>query len=287
MLRQALKILALASLSAAATAVAQNAPVIVPLWPDGRMPGHGAKEAETETPGGAPGTTRVNNVSSPTLTFYPAKSGFAEPAPIVMVCPGGGYSVLAFTKEGVEVAQWLNSLGISAAILKYRVPANREGAWQDFQRGLRLLRSHAQEWHADPARIGAIGFSAGGHLTALGSTSFDTPAYAGIDDVDKLSARPDFSILVYPAYLGKDGQPAPEFHLSQKMPPLLIVHNEDDTKYIEGSKIFDAALTAAGIPHEYLLFQAGGHGYGLHSPKDVGAWPERAKEWLTKNGVIK
>ncbi len=284
MLRQTLRILAAASLAIAATV---NAQTTLPLWPEGKMPGHGAKDPETETPGGAPGTVRVNNVSSPTLSFYPAKPGSAEPAPIVMICPGGGYSVLAFTKEGVEIAQWLNSLGISAAILKYRVPANREGALQDFQRGLRVIRSHAQEWKVDPAKVGAIGFSAGGHLTALANTSFGAPAYAAIDDLDQLSARPDFSILVYPAYLGKDGQLASEFHLTKDLPPLLIVHTEDDDKFIAGSKIFDAALTTAGIPHDYLLFQTGGHGYGLHSPKDVGVWPERAREWLIKQGIIK
>ncbi|CAN5437090.1 alpha/beta hydrolase [soil metagenome] len=261
--------------------------VVVPLWPEGKMPGHGAKDPEAETPGGAPGTVRVNNVSTPTLSFYPATASSTSPAPIVMVCPGGGYNVLAFTKEGTEIAQWLNSLGLSAAVLKYRVPANRGGALQDFQRGLRVIRSHAKDWKIDPARIGAIGFSAGGHLTALACSSSNVPAYPSLDDVDKLSARPDFAILVYPAYLEKAGQLAPEFHLTSKVPPLLIVHNEDDAKFIAGSKVFDAALTAASIPHDFLLFQAGGHGYGLHSSKDVGAWPDRAKDWLIKNGIIK
>jgi acetyl esterase/lipase len=229
---------------------------------------------------------RITNVSSPTITVYPAP-GQGAPAPAAIICPGGGYGKLAINKEGSEIAAWLNSLGITAVVLKYRVPNNRAGALQDVQRAMRLVRGHCSEWNIDPHSVGIIGFSAGGHLAALLSAGQGDAAYESIDNSDALGLRPDFAVLVYPAYLAdNDGRLAPEFKISSKIPPILIIHSEDDLKYVAGSKALHANLEAANVPHRLLLYPSGGHGYGLRCEKDAKAWPEAAKTWLTENMVI-
>ncbi len=177
----------------------------------------------------------------------------------MIVCPGGGYGYTVIDKEGTEIAAWLNSAGISALVLKYRTPNNRAGALQDAQRALSFARERAAEWNVDPQRLGIIGFSAGGHLAARTSTSFGERSYPAIDAIDEKSCRPDFAVLVYPAYLdNKQGQTAPELNLTATIPPTLIVHNEDDKTHVVGSKIYDAALTAAKVPHEFAFYPTGG-----------------------------
>jgi acetyl esterase/lipase len=189
-------------------------------------------------------------------------------------------------KEGTEIAAWLNSNGISAIVLKYRVPGNREGALQDVQRALSLVRANAAEWHIDPKRLGVIGFSAGGNLSAKASNLFDQRAYPMIDDVDQQSCRPDFAILVYPAYLdNKEGKVAADLNLKAKIPPTLIVHSEDDKTHVVGSKIYHAALEEAKVTNEFKLYPTGGHGYALHCTKDAKVWPKEAMEWLAKIGM--
>lgn len=247
------------------------------------MPGSGAKEPEAVKPA-TDAFTRVTNVSEPTLTVYRAPAS-AKPAPVMLICPGGGYSYVVVDKEGSEIAAWLNTLGITGIVLKYRVPSNRAGAFQDVQRAMRLVRSHAEEWNVDAKQLGVIGFSAGGHLCARLSTNYETAAYPAIDAVDQLSCRPDFVVLVYPAYLGNEGQLAPELPVSAQVPPTFIVHSEDDKAYVEGSKLYDAALTLNGVPHEYALYQTGGHGYGLHCEREAKVWPERCQQWLSKRHI--
>ena len=261
-----------------------TANITVDVWPEGRMPGHGAAEPEGERPAND-NVRRITNVSHPTLTIFPAtKKGPASPA--MIVCPGGGYNYVTYNKEGTDIAEWLNSVGISAVVLKYRVPDNREGALQDLQRAIRLARAHAAEWNIDPKRLGVIGFSAGGNLAAKASTLFDQRTYTPIDSIDRQSSRPDFSVLVYPAYLEKDGQIAPELNLKAKIPPLLIICAEDDKTYVASSKIFHAALDAANVKNEFLLYPTGGHGFGLRSEKDARAWPQAALDWLQKIGML-
>ena len=157
----------------ARTACAQTAgptpSATVDVWPENKMPGNGAKEPEAERPS-KDAFHRITNVSKPTLTLFPAPG---KNAPAVIVCPGGGYSYVVIDKEGSEIAAWLNSIGFSAAVLKYRNPDNRAGALQDLQRALRLARSRAGEWNIDPKRLGVIGFSAGGNLSAKASNLFD------------------------------------------------------------------------------------------------------------------
>ena len=188
-------------------------------------------------------------------------------------------------KEGTEVAAWLNSVGIAALVLKYRVPHSREGALQDVQRALSLARARATEWNIDPKRLGVMGFSAGGNLAAKASTRFDERAYPPIDALDGHSCRPDFAVLVYPAYLDKDGRVAPDLNLQAKIPPTLIVHSEDDKNFVTGSKVYHATLDEAKAPHEFLLYATGGHGYRLRSEKDARAWPQAAVEWLREIGM--
>lgn len=257
----------------------------VDLWPEGKMPGRGASKPEEDMPPRSDNVRRITNVSRPSLTVFPVVVQGA-PAPAIIVCPGGGYSYVTYNKEGTEIAQWLNSAGITALVLKYRVPNNRDGALQDIQRALRLARSRAGEWNIDPKRLGAIGFSAGGHLAARVSTQFDQPAYPVLDAVDRLSCRPDFAVLVYPAYLGNEGKPASELDLTANIPLTLIVHSEDDQNYVPGSKLYHAALEAAKVPHEFLLYPTGGHGYGLRSQKDARAWPQAALDWLHKISIL-
>jgi acetyl esterase/lipase len=278
---------ALSTVTAADSVIdSTKAGVVVDVWPEGKIPGRGAKEAEEDRPPKGDNVRRISNVSRPTLTVFPApKTG--TPAPAIVVCPGGGYSYVVYDKEGTEVAAWLNSNGITALVLKYRVPNNREGALQDVQRALSLARAHTAEWNIDAQRLGVMGFSAGGNLAAKASTLFDQRAYTTVDAVDGQSSRPDFAVLVYPAYLEKDGQVAPDLNLKAKIPPTLIVSTEDDKTFVNGSKLYHAALDEAKAPNKFLLYPTGGHGYGLRSEKDVRAWPQAALDWLHKLGILK
>jgi acetyl esterase/lipase len=256
----------------------------VDVWPEGKMPGQGAKEPEAEKPS-KDAFHRITNVSRPTLMLFPAPKKDV-PAPTMIICPGGGYSYVVIDKEGTEIASWLNAHGINALVLKYRNPGNRAGALQDVQRALSLARAHAVEWNIDPKRLGVIGFSAGGNLAAKASTRFDERTYPAIDETDQLSCRPDFAVLVYPAYLDdKNGHVSPDLNLKANIPPTLIVHSEDDNTFVPGSKLYHAALVEAKVAHEFKLYPTGGHGYGLHCERDAKAWPDYALEWLHKSGI--
>ncbi len=277
--------------------------VTLNVWPDGQMPGHGASGPEEITPPNSGNVIHINNVSTPTLTLYKALNAHSA----MIVCPGGGYGTLAYNKEGTEIAAWLNSLGITAVVLKYRVPGNRDGAFEDIQRAMRLVRAHAREWTLNPDKIGVIGFSAGGHLCARLSTNYDEAAYAPIDETDKLSAKPDFVALIYPAYLAKklppDKKPgetapatipddpdlktvAPELKISAAIPPTFIAQTEDDRSFIAGTKAYFAALQAAKVLSDFALYPKGGHGYGLRSDAEVKNWPDRCAAFLKQHGML-
>lgn len=268
-----------------ATTSLLSAQTVINVWPEGKMPGKGAKEPEAERPS-KDGFHRITNVSTPTLTLFQTKRADNSPAPAIIVCPGGGYSYCVVDKEGSEIAAWLNQHGISALVLKYRTPNNREGAFQDVQRALGLTRANAAEWKIDPKRLGVIGFSAGGNVAAKSSAPVEARSYAAIDDADKQSCRPDFAILVYPAYLDdKAGHVSPDLNLKASIPPTLIVHSDDDKTHVVGSKIYHDALNAAKIAHEFKLYPTGGHGYALHCERDAKVWPEDALKWLVRIGV--
>jgi acetyl esterase/lipase len=262
-----------------------SAQTIVNVWPEGRMPGNGAKEPESEVQR-KDGFQRITNVSKPTLSLFAAQRADGKAAPAIIVCPGGGYSYCVMDKEGSEIAAWLNKNGISALVLKYRTPNNREGAFQDVQRALSLTRAKAAEWKIDPKHLGVIGFSAGGNLAAKASAPVVERSYAAVDEMDQQSCRADFAILVYPAYLdGKDDQVATDLKVSPSIPPTLIVHSEGDKRHVTGSKVYHEALNAAKIAHEFKLYPTGGHGYGLRCERAAKVWPEDAMKWLESIGM--
>ena len=237
--------------------------------------------------------TRIFNVSVPTITLYrppPDKDTGAA----VLVCPGGGYGILAIDLEGTEVCQWLNSIGVTGVLLKYRVPPRKglepyTAPLQDAQRALGLVRIHAAEWKIDPHRIGIMGFSAGGDLSALVSTRFEQRTYAPVDEADQASCRPDFAMLIYPGRLVlKEGpELAPELTVTSNTPPTFLIQTEDDPIHVENSLFYYLALKQAKVPAEMHLFAIGGHGYGLReSDKTVISWPNRAEEWMRGLGVL-
>lgn len=256
----------------------------IDVWTDGKMPGKGALEPEQDMPAKPDQVKRITNISRPTLTIFPAPKKDVPP-PAVIICPGGGYNYVVYDKEGTEVAAWLNSVGITALVLKYRVPRNRDGAFQDMQRAISLTRANAAVWNINPKQLGVIGFSAGGNLAAKASTLFEQPSYPSIDEVDRQSSRPDFVMLIYPAYLEREGQIATDLNLKSNIPPTFIVTTEDDKNFVAGCKLYHAALEDAKVPNEFHLYPTGGHGYGLRSDKDVRDWPQAALEWLRKIGI--
>jgi acetyl esterase/lipase len=262
-------------------------PVVIELWPDG-APGRVGKKAESEVPSDD-NVRRITNVSRPTLTIYRAKQG-KTPSPAVLVCPGGAYRILSWDKEGTEVAEWLNSLGVTAAVLKYRVPQNREGAFQDAQRALRLLRHRAKEWKIDSRRIGVLGFSAGGHLSARLSTGYRKGAYKRVDEADAVSCRPDFTVLLYPAYLCKEKtryELPDEITVTRGAPPAVLVQTQDDRRHIDSSIAYYLALKKAGVSAELHLYPSGGHGYGLRpTGRPVSKWPELVETWFRARGIL-
>jgi acetyl esterase/lipase len=214
----------------------------------------------------------------------------------VLVCPGGGYKILAWDLEGTEVVEWLNSIGVNAALLKYRVPrrpgrAPHEAPVQDVQRALGLIRQRAEEWEIDPARVGILGFSAGAHAAAVAGTSFEARTYEAIDDADKHSARPDFTLLIYPGYLvpkeSTDMKLSPEIKVTAETPPAFLVMTQDDPVRVEGVYAYALALKNAKVPCEVHVYPNGGHGYGLRpSPATVTTWPARAEDWMRARGLL-
>jgi acetyl esterase/lipase len=235
---------------------------------------------------------RLGNVSVPTLTLYRPPAG-RDTGTAVLVCPGGAYRILAMDLEGTEVCAWLNSLGVTAALLKYRVPlrAEREkhaAPLQDAQRAMSLLRHRAKEFGLNPERFGVLGFSAGGHLAAVLSTGGNTRTYAAIDNVDEKNCRPDFTLLIYPAYLTVKEQGdklAPELNVTAQTPPAFVAMTQDDPVRVENALYYTLALKQAKVPVELHVYPTGGHGYGLRPTKEVvTTWPARASEWMQARG---
>jgi len=237
---------------------------------------------------------RLGNVSVPTITVYPAPREKST-GTAVLVCPGGGYQILAMDLEGTEVCEWLNSLGVTAALLKYRVPKrpDRErhvAPLQDAQRALGLMRHRASELGVKSNAIGVLGFSAGGHLAAALSTTYSQRTYGGVDEADKVSCRPDFSILIYPAYLTVKEQQdavAPELTVNSNTPPAFLMMAQDDPVRVENVLGYARALRQARVLFELHVYPSGGHGYGLRRTKEaVTSWPDRVEEWLRSLGHV-
>ena len=271
----------------------------VGLWPD-RPPGDtNALPAEVDLTKpdenfvGGRRLIRLGNVSEPTLQVFrpPADK---DTGATVLVCPGGGYHILALDLEGSEVCEWLNSVGVTGVLLKYRVP-KRPGlekhtvALQDAQRAMGVLRAMAGELRLDPKRIGVLGFSAGGHLAAALSTT-PVRAYPRIDAADDASCRPDFAVLIYPAYLTvKEDHDAvsPELKITTNTPPTFLSIAMDDPVRVEGAMFYSLALKQSGVPTELHVYPTGGHGYGLRrTDNPVTAWPDRVADWMKSQDLL-
>jgi acetyl esterase/lipase len=268
-------------------------PDVIALWPESAPGALGAAEEDT-----------------PSLTIYLPAADQANGAAVV-ICPGGGYRHLAVDHEGHEVARWLNSLGVAAFIVQYRLgPKYRHPApLQDAQRAIRTVRARATEWGVDRSRIGILGFSAGGHLATTAGTHFDAGDSMATDLVERNDSRPDFLIAVYPVIsLVSDhrhhgsrvnlvGEDAPaelvallsnELQVTAATPPTFLVHTSDDASVpVENSLLFYQALRDAGVPAEMHIFETGRHGFGLAPENPVlREWPSLCERWLRARGIM-
>ena len=297
----------IASTCLATPALAADKPLVVELWP-GKVPDEpgtiGAenvrmspkldrKQVEvTES------TRMMTNVTKPTITIYrPAKD--KDTGTAMLICPGGGYWNLYWELEGEEVAAWLNSLGVTGIILKYRVPRRPdepEGEparrpLQDAQRAVSLVRSKAKEWGIAPDRIGIVGFSAGGHLAIATATSFEKRTYEPVDDIDKISCRPDFAIPVYSGYLkAKDkDELAPGLSVPKGTPPMFLVHGGADIiSDPEHSVVMYRALKRAGVPAELHIYANAAHDFGVRKVDNpCSTWTQSCAIWLRGQGFLK
>jgi len=260
---------------------------LLDLWPAGPPDGWRRTDQESVERLEKEGFALVKNVSHPTLEVYQA----AHPkphAPTVIVCPGGGYYIEAFEHEGTEIAERLNKDGFNAAVLKYRLP-NRDAdkplhkaPLQDAQRAIRLLRSHAAEYGFDPAKIGIMGFSAGGHLAAATSNA-PTATYAAGDSADSLSCLPAFTVLVYPAYLQNEMKPEmpADVVVTAHTPPAFVVQAMDDNPHVVSALSYALACQKVGAPVELHLYPKGGHGYGIRTKEPgLSGWMDLLIAWL-------
>lgn len=273
---------------------------LVTLWPNGLPSGSvvmdakkveelKAKEAKHER-------GHVLYCDSPTLTVFPAPADKANGCAVV-VCPGGGYNVLAWRHEGLDLAEWFNSIGVTAFVLKYRVPRRIPDNihWepmQDVQRAIRLVRHNADKYKIDSGRIGVLGFSAGGHLTVMSGVQYDTKCYEPADEADKLSARPDFICPIYAAYLAdgyKDNKAelGPLVTVTEKTPPTFMAVTWDDKFRGAQSALLFSKLRENNVAAELHAYAKGGHGYGIkESDNPVSNWNKHLEAWLKSSGFL-
>ena len=276
------------------------------IWPD-KIPG-AIENAEYAAGANTSGGWQTK-ITDPVLDVYQAPEALANGTAVV-ICPGGGYSGLAYQHEGVQVAKWFNTLGITAFLVKYRLPSDlimedrAIGPLQDVQEAMRIVRRNAKTWKVDPDKVGVMGFSAGGHLASTLSTKYDETVYTSSDD---LSARPDFSILIYPVismHIGHEGSkhnligeaPSTEMidrfssdmQVNENTPPAFLVHSvDDDVVRVENSIRYLLALKQHNVPVELHIYEKGGHGYGLGRKEDTtNQWPKACEEWLKLTGLL-
>ena len=257
---------------------------LIYLWP-GKIPGE-IKEKQPPVIAASKNDNvlRYSEVTDPAVEVRLADQVHRNGSGVI-ICPGGGYNILAYDKEGTEIAMWLNKLGYSAFVLQYRVPDKRDGALQDVQRAIRIVREKADQWKLDPEKIGVMGFSAGGSLSARASILFSKKTYLPVDKADSLSCRPSFTILIYPAYLdqGPNHTLTPELQLNKEVPGMFIFQTADDP-HGNSALVMATALRNAKIPVELHMMPAGGHGYGLRSGLTAAEmWPKLAENWLEKS----
>ncbi len=286
--------------------IAAAAPVIVELWP-GKAPDETVEigperfrpspELNRKQVEVTESTRLLTGVSRPSITVYrPAATNDTGTA--VIICPGGGYWNLYWQLEGEEVAKWLNSIGVTGIILKYRVPRRpgepeREPArrpLQDAQRAMRVVRHRAAEWGIDPRRVGIIGFSAGGHLAMATATSFDQRMYEPVDALDEIDCRPNFAIPVYSGYLkAKDkDELAPGLQVPTRTPPVFLVHGDEDViSSPEHSVQMYLALKRAGVSAELHVYASTAHDFGVRPSGRVHSkWTALCADWLREQGYL-
>lgn len=246
------------------------------IWPDKRPAEVVLKKGKMKQTMGEDDILRIQQMPVPTLQKFPVVK--SPKGKVVIVCPGGGYQILAVNHEGTEIAQWLNALGYTAYVLRYRVPDNREGALQDVQRAIRIARAE------NPGKqVGVMGFSAGASLTARAATQFQSPSYTATDETDTQSARPDFAALIYPAYMdeGEHHTLTPELTITEQTPPFFVFQTADD-RYGNSALVISQALRNHKIPVQLHIYEKGGHGYGLRAnlAEAASKWPKLMEEWL-------
>lgn len=246
------------------------------IWPDKRPAEVVLKKGKMKQEMGDDDILRIQQMPVPTLQKFPVVK--SPKGKVVIVCPGGGYQILAVNHEGTEIAQWLNALGYTAYVLRYRVPNNREGALQDVQRAIRIARAE------NPGKqVGVMGFSAGASLTARAATRFQLPSYTATDETDTQSARPDFAALIYPAYMdeGEHHTLTPELTITEQTPPFFVFQTADDP-YGNSALVISQALRNHKIPVQLHIYEKGGHGYGLRAnlAEAASKWPKLMEEWL-------
>lgn len=294
------------------TAVFMNAEAqtVIPLYP-GKIPNSIAGPDEEIKNVNETGQVRYAKVSKPTLEIYLPEKEKATGAAVVIV-PGGGYRIVSYTNEGTDIASEFTKMGVAAFILKYRLPSDKTmtdktiGPLQDAQMAIKTVRSRAKEWGIDTAKVGIIGFSAGGHLASTAGTHFDTPV---IDNKEKINLRPDFMILVYPVIslteelMHKGSRdnligdaPAEELtrkysndqQVSAQTPPTMLIHASDDkTVKVQNSLRFYEALVKNGVSAEMHIYPKGGHGFGIGPDRAPDHWTDRVQHWLSGLGFLK
>ena len=251
--------------------------------------------------GPAPGETETT--PPPVIELW--KPGVTSTDACIIVCPGGAYMGLAYGHEGRQVAEYFTSRGITAVVLKYRTPRRANlpkhlPAWQDAQRAIRFVRSHAEEWKINPEKIGILGFSAGGHLTLMSSTTSQTPAYEPTDELDKVPCHVNFAVPVYPAYVledgadgenkekGNDSSMVDDFAFDKMTPPMCFIHGDADTISAMGSVAVYHRLRKMGIPAELHIYANVQHGFGaspfVQGNNHEGDWLNRVYEWMKAMG---
>ena len=284
---------------------------MIPVWPEGAPGAIKADDYPETTEYIQSGAPRIGQVSDPTLTvFLPSKEKATGAA--VVICPGGGYARLAIDHEGWDIAVWLRNMGVAGIVLKYRLPTDKImkdkkiGPLQDAQEAIRIVRRNAEAWGIDPEKVGVMGFSAGGHLAATLSTQFDEQVYTPQDNV---SARPDFSILIYPVISMKEGVThegsrenligedpdnqliarfSNELQIDEQTPPAFLVHAADDKAVpVSNSLLYFEGLRKYETPAELHIYESGGHGFGLGRGLETAkGWADACKLWLTAQGAL-
>jgi acetyl esterase/lipase len=291
-------VLILAFLLSATLPLKASEPLVVKLWPSGapEKPGISIEPEKRIEPKNEKDVLRLTNVTEPTLTIFRPAPPIAPNGTAVVVCPGGGYGILAIEHEGTQVCDWLTSLGVTAVLLKYRVPVRDKTPGfeplQDAQRAIGILRQNALQWGINPKRIGILGFSAGGHLAVMTALHANERTYPTDPELDVNDATPNFLIPIYPAYLVAKEDTSTllaSVQVTPAAPPICLVHAHDDNgaTSASASALLYMEYKKLKLPAELHIFSSGGHGFGMRkTEKPVSQWPQRVGEWMRSTGLL-